>query len=514
MATEPTDPPAVLGGRRQRVDSVPEQRRRPDERSPAFIPVEQPVAAPRPIDGSGRAATTLVLPYVGSPRARRTRSLRAWMPTMPVDLVAVLAPLVWNQTYWKGMLFTGLLTVVVFATSGFYRSRRHLSILDLLPSLLGRLLLVAGMVAMVAAVRHESVDYVFGFLRSMIFSAVLVVLGRAATTLAVQIARRRRWVERGAIIIGGGAIASELARLLRRYPQYGLRFVGFVDEAGAEHNAVELMPLIGTLEQLEELVVAVDCDVIIVADTNGSESLLMELVRQPSCMRRDLWVVPRLRNFHSQGTRPDHIGAIPVVQLRRPTLTGPRWALKRASDITFASLALLLVSPVLALCALAVRVESGPGVLFRQRRVGRFGRPFDLLKFRSLRPLDETESQTNWSVAHDSRIGPVGRFLRRTSLDELPQLWNILRGDMTLVGPRPERPYFVEKFSSEHPSYALRHRAPSGLTGLAQVSGLRGDTPISDRARFDNYYIDNWSLWLDVKVLIRTVAEVFRAGGR
>jgi lipopolysaccharide/colanic/teichoic acid biosynthesis glycosyltransferase len=131
-----------------------------------------------------------------------------------------------------------------------------------------------------------------------------------------------------------------------------------------------------------------------------------------------------------------------------------------------------------------------------------------------MRPVDEDESRTNWSIADDRRVGPVGRFMRRTSLDELPQLWNILRGDMTIVGPRPERPFFVEKFSAEHPHYAMRHRVPVGLTGLAQVSGLRGDTPISDRARFDNYYIENWSLWLDVKVILRTVAEVFRGGGR
>jgi lipopolysaccharide/colanic/teichoic acid biosynthesis glycosyltransferase len=131
-----------------------------------------------------------------------------------------------------------------------------------------------------------------------------------------------------------------------------------------------------------------------------------------------------------------------------------------------------------------------------------------------MRPSTETESQTRWSVADDPRVGPVGRFMRRTSLDELPQLWNILRGDMTIVGPRPERPFFVDRFSADYPDYAMRHRVPVGLTGLAQVSGLRGDTPISDRARFDNYYIENWSLWLDVKVILRTVAEVVRGGGR
>ncbi len=119
-----------------------------------------------------------------------------------------------------------------------------------------------------------------------------------------------------------------------------------------------------------------------------------------------------------------------------------------------------------------------------------------------------------WNIKHDDRLGPVGRFLRASSLDELPQLWNILRGDMTLVGPRPERPHFVEQFSARYDRYAYRHRVQAGLTGFAQVSGLRGDTPIADRARYDNYYIENWSLWLDVKILLRTVSEVFFAHGR
>jgi lipopolysaccharide/colanic/teichoic acid biosynthesis glycosyltransferase len=140
--------------------------------------------------------------------------------------------------------------------------------------------------------------------------------------------------------------------------------------------------------------------------------------------------------------------------------------------------------------------------------------PIQVIKFRTMRPRDEAESQTTWSIANDQRVSAVGRFMRRTSLDELPQFWNVLRGDMTVVGPRPERPYFVEKFSAEYPEYAMRHRVPVGLTGLAQVSGLRGDTPIPDRARFDNYYIENWSLWLDIRVLFRTIIEVFRGGGR
>jgi lipopolysaccharide/colanic/teichoic acid biosynthesis glycosyltransferase len=199
--------------------------------------------------------------------------------------------------------------------------------------------------------------------------------------------------------------------------------------------------------------------------------------------------------------------------VRRPALTGPRWAIKRASDILFAATALIVLSPILLLCALATLADGG-GVFFYQQRIGHLGKPFNLVKFRTMRPQDPAEADTTWSIANDRRVGPLGRFLRRTSLDELPQLWNILRGDMTVVGPRPERPHFVDQFSAEHPGYAMRHRVPVGLTGLAQVSGLRGDTPISDRARFDNYYIENWSLWLDLKVVVRTVAEVFRGRGR
>jgi lipopolysaccharide/colanic/teichoic acid biosynthesis glycosyltransferase len=183
-------------------------------------------------------------------------------------------------------------------------------------------------------------------------------------------------------------------------------------------------------------------------------------------------------------------------------------------DILIASIALVALSPVLVLCALLAWLDGGRGIFFRQSRIGRNGKPFNVIKFRTLRPVNEQESQTTWSIANDRRVTPIGRFLRRTSLDELPQLWNILCGDMTIVGPRPERPHFVEQFSAEYPEYAMRHRVPVGLTGLAQVSGLRGDTPISDRARFDNYYIENWSLWLDVKVVLRTLTEVLRGRGR
>ena len=187
---------------------------------------------------------------------------------------------------------------------------------------------------------------------------------------------------------------------------------------------------------------------------------------------------------------------------------------KRALDVTLSGIALFLLSPIMLACALAVRIETGPGVIFRQTRVGIGGRTFTLMKFRSLKPATVEESQTQWSISHDDRVGPVGRFLRRSSLDELPQLINVLKGDMSLVGPRPERPHFVQEFSRSSERYTDRHRVQTGLTGHAQVNNLRGDTSIDDRVRFDNYYIENWSLWGDIKIMFRTIAAVTRAEPR
>jgi exopolysaccharide biosynthesis polyprenyl glycosylphosphotransferase len=467
------------------------------------------LSSPGQPEGTPAAAIT---PAASTTTARRLRPLRAWMLALPLDFLAAALPALWVHGFWKGTVSMAVLTVFLFGIGGFYRARRHLSFLDELPGLVGRLLAAAAVVALIAAQRHDSLTYAGGFMHYVAISAGLVLVGRLVSRKVVVLARLRQWASHGALIVGHGQVAAELARILQRYPQYGLRFAGFVDDVAP--SAYSERCWVGTLDDLERLITETETDVVIIADTRVDDARLMDIVRRPVSMACDLLVVPRLHDAHTQVGTPDHIGAIPIMRIRRPTLTGPKWAVKRATDIVFSALFLVLLSPVFALCAVAVYVEGGPGVFFKQPRVGRFGEQFNVYKFRSLRPRDENDSATTWSVADSPRVGPVGRFLRRTSLDELPQLWNILRGDMTFVGPRPERPYFVEKFSAEHPHYMHRHRVPAGLTGLAQVSGLRGDTPISDRARFDNYYIENWSPWLDFKVLVRTFFEVFRAGGR
>jgi exopolysaccharide biosynthesis polyprenyl glycosylphosphotransferase len=196
------------------------------------------------------------------------------------------------------------------------------------------------------------------------------------------------------------------------------------------------------------------------------------------------------------------------VRLRRSTMRSSGRVVKRAFDSTVAAVMLFLCAPLFGLLALTVKLTSPGPVYFRQRRIGKNGREVEILKFRSMRV--NSESDTQWSVDADTRVTKVGALMRKTSLDELPQLWNVLRGDMSLVGPRPERPFFVQQFEQEVPRYADRHRVPVGLTGLAQVNGLRGDTSIEDRAWFDNHYIENWSVAGDLVILARTAGAVIK----
>ncbi|MEU9732158.1 exopolysaccharide biosynthesis polyprenyl glycosylphosphotransferase, partial [Streptomyces sp. NPDC048002] len=311
---------------------------------------------------------------------------------------------------------------------------------------------------------------------------------------------------RAALVIGPAATAQRVAAGVLRHPRCGVRPVGLV---AADPDGTETLPVLSTGEEVERALIQNGVvDVLAVHPSVRSERapLLRALAASgctvweldadsPAYASRDQLAGYACRRLH-MGAAPRHAGFG-----------------KRALDVTVSGVLLALVGPLLLLCAAVLRLTEGPGVVFRQERIGKDGRPFTLLKFRTHRPVDEHESATRWSVANEVRMSWFCRFLRRSSLDELLQLWNVLLGDMSLVGPRPERPYFVAKFSQTYPGYAARHRMRAGLTGLAQVHGLRGDTSIEDRARFDNAYIDNWSLWQDVCILLRTAAALLRPTG-
>lgn len=503
--------------------------RQVDKRAPKLLPDSAPPLSSVPVADAEAVADQLIGGPL--PRAHRDSSMietnsakgsrstvqrlgrvRAWMVVPVVDFVMLMAPLLWRPPQPLTVLTMAVLGTLLLTEGARYVAPLHLSVLDELPTIVTRLLATVAAVAAVVLHLHAK-PQVLIFIETACQAVALVVLGRVITTRLIASARRAGIARHPTILIGGGQTAAELARTLGEHPEYGLAPVGFVDDC-IDSPASYLIPRMGRLNDLDIAVITSGADTILVADGDFDERALINAVRTKVGLTAELLVVPRLHHFHTLTGTADHIGSIPIMRIRNPNLRGPARIIKRAFDIAASSVALLVLSPVLTAAALAVRLEGGPGVIFRQVRVGRDGREFELLKFRSMRPANEAESQTQWSVATDSRVGAVGRFLRCTSIDELPQLWNILRGDMTVVGPRPERPHFVEQFSNQFDRYAHRHRVQVGLTGFAQVSGLRGDTSIADRARYDNFYIENWSLWLDIKIIIRTFREVILYRGR
>ena len=467
-----------------------------------------------PVRAAGRWQASPDERPAGWPATGRGRRPGPKLLLFPADLLAVLVVAIAIEPDPAMQLAAPPAVGFSYAALGLYRSRLTLSVLDDLPRLLAGVAVgVAAGLAFSAQVAPPLADV----LRTVLAAAVAVLVPRA---LGYPLARRyRRW-RPGAptVIVGSAQLGRELGEIFVRHPEFGLWPVGYLDAAaaaGTDRRRTDLpAPLLGDHRDLAWVIRALEIRHVVVAFGALRRSALVEMLRTCSQLRCEVLVVPRLFEFQQRGRDVDHVRGIPLLRLRRAALLRPSWRVKRAMDVVVAAVGLALAVPVLAVCALAVRLEGGPGVVFRQERVGLHGRRFQILKLRSLRPSSQRESQTQWTVAGDRRIGPVGRLLRATSLDELPQLVNVLRGEMSLVGPRPERPFFVEQFGRHYPRYADRHRVPAGLTGWAAVNGLRGDTSIVDRIRYDNDYIENWSLWLDIKIMVRTVGSILtRAGG-
>ncbi|MCH6161928.1 exopolysaccharide biosynthesis polyprenyl glycosylphosphotransferase [Streptomyces marispadix] len=421
------------------------------------------------------------------------------------------------------------------AQAGLYRPGLRTYALDELPAVAARAAVVwcVGAALLAALDRPSALTWIV-LLAAIAANSALTGVARSLVHGLRRARARRR--PRPALVVGNGRLARTVAGVFSEHPRYGLRPVGYVDLVGSTDTDDGLdggpsadadtgddkrddapLPVVVVLEDVTRAVIQNTVRDAVFLRSPWEEPQNALLARALGERGVTGWLVRPGCAVGVHGTHeggPSHVWGF---SCRRLSLecpgTGWSWR-KRLLDLALVVPALVVAAPLLALCALAVRLSDGPGVIFRQERVGLGGGPFTLLKFRTLRPADEKESATLWSVAGDERMSAVGRLLRRTSLDELPQLWNVLRGDMSLVGPRPERPYFVQQFSEELPGYAERHRSPVGITGLAQVHGLRGNTSIEDRARFDNHYIETWSLWQDVRIMFRTVTSFFRLEGR
>ena len=415
---------------------------------------------------------------------------------LTLDLAAVAAVSFAAGSPWIATLIRAVVTALGLAVAGLYRARLQFSVLDDVPRIL------IAVAAVVAGAVWLAWPTAIGWAGAIIAA---IAAGRVVGYRLLR-RHRRRSPGRATIIVGCGDIAVRLADALRDDRRYGLAPVGFV---GPPSLTQPKLPVLAPAADLEQAVARYRPLHLIVAFPATPDEDLVSALRRCRRYGVTVHVVPRLFELGLGRGETEMVHGIPLIRLRPEPAQMRRWTIKRLIDIAGALLGLFLLAPVLALCALAVLWESGRhGVLFRQERISRDGRPFTILKFRSLTPSSTLESQVKWNINTDLRLGPVGKLLRFSSLDELPQLLNVLRGDMSLVGPRPERPYFVEQFERTYAGYPDRHRVPAGITGWAQIHGLRGDTSIEDRVRFDNHYIEHWSIGLDLKIILRTVGSM------
>ncbi|MFI6011235.1 exopolysaccharide biosynthesis polyprenyl glycosylphosphotransferase [Streptomyces sp. NPDC051243] len=356
---------------------------------------------------------------------------------------------------------------------------------------------------------------------TVLLAAVAVHCGAACAGRAAVHGHRHRVLRRRpcpALVVGPLAAAREVAAALLRHPDCGVRPVGVVADSLELLGGTGTEPGVPVLTSAQDTVAAllengVETVLVVGAATRVEKAAELRMLAAYGCV---LWELdPQTPSYGLTGRR-EGAGQLAGFSLR---WLGPESGRRRGSvgkrllDVVLSGSLLVPAAPLLLLCALVLWVMDGPGVVFRQERIGKDGRPFTILKLRTHRPASAHEAATRWSVANDQDMSRFCHFLRRTSLDELPQLWNVFRGDMSLVGPRPERPYYVAKFSQAYPGYRARHRMRCGITGLAQIHGLRGDTSIEDRCRYDNAYIDNWSLWQDVCILLRTAVQFVRPTG-
>ncbi len=415
--------------------------------------------------------------------------------------IAVLGHLGWlGLTFW-------VVSFAALRAAGSHRARINPRLSDDIAGILARLA-----VALLVLVPFVADDHLGPYMRLAGPAVVLVIAARGISYKLIREARAQGLVVDPTLIVGAGNLGVQVATTLQEHLEYGLHPVGFLDSFQDDGLPLSIL---GDVQDLEYVIREFDVKRVIVAFGAAREPQLVSVIRDCDHLPVEVHVIPRFFELGvspTQGMCVDDLWGIPLVRLSRSALRSAAWRTKRGFDLVVASMMLLVAGPVFAACALAVRL-SGPGpVFFRQKRIGQRGEVFELLKFRTMKENDDSE--TTWSVAEDDRRTRVGSVLRRASLDELPQLVNVIRGEMSLVGPRPERPYFVDQFRVAVPGYEDRHRVPAGLTGWAQVHGLRGDTSIPERARFDNHYIEHWSLWRDVVIMCRTVKSVFTGSGR
>jgi exopolysaccharide biosynthesis polyprenyl glycosylphosphotransferase len=415
-------------------------------------------------------------------------------------------------------VYLGLLIVQIIAISTvmfwarLYHQARAVSRVDEFYAVFGAVSIGMMMSVAVSTLLFKSLEFDFPrvlIIYSWLLTIVLVMIGRLVYH-AVQWRMQARGLGRDrALIVGTGDIGRLVLEKIKGSPHLGYEVIGFVHKNGeTEPENVLGVPVLGRSDDLPRLIDERHIDEVIIALPEASDEEMLDLISKCSKASLSIKVFPDVFQIIATQVTIDDLGGLPLLSVRDVRQRGWRVTVKRLMDITLSAAALVFTSPLLFIMGILIKLESPGPVFYVQERMGLDAKPFMMIKFRSMRQ-DAEANGPGWTTPDDPRRTKLGTFIRKTNIDELPQFINVLIGDMSLVGPRPERPVYVEQFRRTIPRYMERHKEKAGLTGWAQVNGLRGDTSISERTKYDLWYIENWSLLLDVKIIIRTALRMF-----
>jgi exopolysaccharide biosynthesis polyprenyl glycosylphosphotransferase len=463
---------------------------------------------------------------------KRSLTVSFWMPVVAgiIDVAAVtasavlsyylrfLSPLAdvmpprWQPKVENYVMFgivLGIVYVVVSWSYKNYASRIRVPLEQEVGRIIRGSLLAMGVVlALIFFYREFSYSRLVFLLTLSTMIPALTVARTIFQRLQVALFLKGVGVQRIAIW-GEGEIAKQVWQDFARARTQGFELVGSIGKPPLEN-----VPSLGETSMLKNITFEHGLDMVVMSPPPGEEHRMSEVSHAAEGLPLELLYVPSSVDVSRSRIQVTEVGGRPILKLKTLPMAGWQYVVKRLLDFGFSALFLLIFWPLYGLLALIIYFDDGKPIFYKQARVGMDGREFDMIKFRTMKKNAEKETGAVWAVRNDPRTTRVGKFLRRWSLDELPQFWLVLRGHMSLVGPRPERPHFVEEFSSHIPQYLDRHRVKAGLTGWAQVCGLRGsDSTVEERTHADLYYVENWSLWLDFRILLRTISAVISGKG-
>lgn len=467
-----------------------------------------------------RHRTTAGLYLAGDLVATLTAFFAAWLLRFEIEVIPVTKNVPEFTPYLRLVPIVLILWPIVFYFHGLYQSRRGRSrvdeVLTIAMAVLAATVLLSVVLAWYRPPAYPGSDQVFTYSRAFVglfalADLLLVVAGRMMIRLGLRKIRLSGLNLQRILVIGAGALGREITTKILAHREMGFEVVGFLDDDPRKVGSMVCgLPVLATLRQADEIVNDHDIDQVFVALPLEAHKKMLQVIDVMAQECVEIKLVPDILQYAALRAGLEDLDGTPVINLSQVPLQGWSSMIKRTIDIGMAVAVMIALIPIVPVIALLIWLEDRGPIFYRQERMGLDGKPFMIVKFRSMRVNAEATSGPVWAVRDDPRRTRVGSFLRRTSLDELPQIWNVLTGDMSVVGPRPERPTFVREFKHKIPRYMLRHRVKAGITGWAQVHGWRGNTSIKKRIQYDLYYIQNWSLTLDFKILWMTIRYALR----